>query len=466
MLVWGLAAAGVIIAAAALGLAWVAAGVGLSAIAVSIWIARGGWVARDGGMARGGAVSGRDDAPGAGGTGTGESRNGAASTVEARFRDLRAAIDAIDEAVLVTGLGGATELCNAAAVRLLGRAAERVLGRPVEELFTQVDVLGLHASAAGGRAQRGQVRMAGEAGPRIYEVMAAPLAWGGDRAGGAGSERGAGVVLAFKDVTELARAVSLKTDFVANASHEFRTPLSSIKAAVETLSDGAADEPVMRERFLRMISGNVVRLEEMTRDLLDLSRLESPETPVEITAISTAELAETLTEMFESQCAERRVSLKFEIHASLTDVRSDRRLLTLVLKNLIDNALKFAYEGTSVRVIAEVMTSSAAPGETDPGTSALRKHRSSAERAQGIRWQVVDRGVGIPLSSQARVFERFYQVDLARTGEPARRGTGLGLAIVKHAVKALGGTITVQSVWKEGTTMTVELPEGFGPALG
>jgi len=281
---------------------------------------------------------------------------------------------------------------------------------------------------------------------REYDVLAAPLPWRGREGPGPGAS---GVVLAFRDVTELSRAVALKTDFVANASHEFRTPLSSIRAAVETLADGAAEEPAVRERFLRMIAGNVARLEEMTRDLLDLSRLESPETPVELGAVRTEEVAESLREMFEPVGAERKVGLVFEIGPGLEEITSDRRLLVLILKNLIDNALKFAYEGTAVRVVAEaVPRGSMGHGAGGGGLTG----------GAGVRWRVIDRGVGIPLSSQGRVFERFYQLDQARTGEPARRGTGLGLAIVKHAVKALGGTITVQSVWKEGTTMTVELP--------
>lgn len=431
-----IATAGGAIAVAAwtMGWGWPAAAGGVIIVAVSIWMAPR--AARGGGA--GPAEPARRDNPRSGAGEASELRGVAGP--EGQVRDLRAVIEALDEAVLVTGPAGPVELCNGAAERLLARPGERVLGRPVEDLFTHVDVLGLHASAAGGRAQRGQVRIAGEAGPRVYEVLAAPLAWRGSAGDGPSSP---GVVLTFKDVTELARAVSLKTDFVANASHEFRTPLSSIKAAVETLADGAAEEPGVRDRFLRMISGNVVRLEEMTRDLLDLSRLESPETPVSLGAIPMEEIAAALGEVFESACAERKVGLRFEIAPGLTEVRSDRRLLLLVLKNLIDNALKFAYEGTEVRVTAEELP------------------RGSGAGRPVVRWQVIDRGVGIPLGSQARVFERFYQVDLARTGEPARRGTGLGLAIVKHAVKALGGTVTVQSVWKEGTTMTVELP---GPA--
>lgn len=371
---------------------------------------------------------------------------------EPQLADLRSVIDAMDEPVLVTGSSGLTELCNAAATRLLGRPAERVLGRPVDELFTQVDVIGLHTAAAGGQARRAHVRISGETGPRYYQVLAAPIAWNAQRENSPNASPPArrGVVLTLRDVTELAMAVNLKTDFVANASHEFRTPLSSIKAAVETLVDGAADEPAMRDRLLRMITGNVTRLEEMTRDLLDLSRLESPETPVEISLVRMAEIAASLKEIFEPACSERRVHLVFELSAGMDELLTDRRLLLLILKNLIDNAIKFAYDGTPIRVTGRLI-----------GAAAADSLEARAAPADAV-FEVIDQGLGIPLANQARIFERFYQVDLARSGEPARRGTGLGLAIVKHAVKALGGTVSVQSVWKQGTTMTVELP-GIDP---
>ena len=258
------------------------------------------------------------------------------------------------------------------------------------------------------------------------------------------------MVVSLRDVTELALAVQLKTDFVANASHELRTPLASIKVAIETLSDGAWDDPTMRGRLTQMISGNVSRLEEMVRDLLDLSRLESSEAPVTLESVSLPELAAGLVEDFDAIMRERRLTLNFQIDPTARRLRTDPKLLTLILKNLIDNAAKFAYEGTAIRVAAAPM---AAPGDVPPAPP-------------GIRIQVIDEGVGIPITQQQRVFERFFQVDPARTGFAHRRGTGLGLAIVKHAIKALGGNIGVESVWKQGTTMTVEIPGCLEPQDG
>jgi two-component system phosphate regulon sensor histidine kinase PhoR len=243
----------------------------------------------------------------------------------------------------------------------------------------------------------------------------------------------------LRDITEQATALQLKTDFVANASHELRTPLASIKTAAETLADLGDESPAMRSRLVSMIASNAARLEELSRDLLDLSSLESVETKSAMDRIDVLEIARDLHDLFETACAERRIALEFDLDDRLRSVWTDGRLLRLVLRNLIDNAIKFAYEDTAVRVRGVVVN--AGPAERD-----------------AARFEVIDLGIGIPLAQQQRVFERFFQVDAARSGSPRRRGTGLGLAIVKHALRAIGGTIQVKSVWQQGTTMTVVLP--------
>jgi two-component system phosphate regulon sensor histidine kinase PhoR len=223
---------------------------------------------------------------------------------------------------------------------------------------------------------------------------------------------------------------------------------------VETIADSARDDPAMMDRLLSMIASNVGRLEELTRDLLELSRLESAEAPVDIGPVSLLQLADSLEEEFTTVCAERKLRLVFEIEDGFERVESDAKLLRLILRNLIDNATKFANPQTDITVQARVIS----PTQGGPNT---KRHAA--------RFRVIDRGMGIPLQAQRRIFERFYQVDPSRSGQAARRGSGLGLAIVKHSVRALGGTIGVESVWKQGTTMIVDLPacvaiEGDSPA--
>jgi two-component system phosphate regulon sensor histidine kinase PhoR len=343
---------------------------------------------------------------------------------------LRAVFDAAASPIIATNASGEVVLCNQAAEDFFDRRAS-LIGQSIEELFTQVDVLSMHAAARKGQPQSGQCRIQRPDGPRTFQVFAAPVPIPGSPT--APQSQATGVAVTLRDITELATAVQLKTDFVANASHELRTPLSSIKAAVDTLADGAWDDPSMRDRLTQMIAGNVTRLEEMVRDLLDLSRLESPEAPVQPEAVRVASVCDSLRDLFDGVLRERSLTLSFEADPAAEFITSDQRLFTLILKNLVDNATKFAYEGSTVRVVF-----------TPDGSDLIIK--------------VIDKGVGIPFGQQQRIFQRFFQVDPARSGAAQRRGTGLGLAIVKHAVKALGGTISVESVWKEGTTMTVVLP--------
>lgn len=357
----------------------------------------------------------------------------------------RAVFDALADPVLATDERGRVVLANRAAEEFFSARSLPVAGKRIEELFTQADVMDLHAEAWRGRAGRAQIRVTRGGSPKVYEVLSTPVALLARGAGESPSVPFTGVLLSLRDVTEHALAVQLKTDFVANASHELRTPLASIKAAAETMRDGARDDPAMIDRLAGMVASNAARLEDLVRDLLDLSRLETPEAPVRQERFHLRDLCESVRAMFEGVCRERSLEIAVDVAPDADEVEGDRELLGLIVKNLVDNATKFAFERTTIRV--------------------------EGRRAEGgrLRVRVIDRGIGIPYGQQQRIFERFYQVDLARSGAErapeVRRGTGLGLAIVKHAVRRLGGTIRVESVWKEGTTMTVEVPIG-GPVAG
>lgn len=376
---------------------------------------------------------------------------------EDEARQLLGVIDAFGEPMLATDASGMVVFANAPASVLLQREAARIVGRPIEELFTQAEIMAMQAAAAAGRERRAQVRLARPGGARYFQVSAIPVRVGARHTGPVEPDDHAppqeqapwGVVITLRDVTELAKAVQLKTDFVANASHELRTPLSAIRTAVETLAETGPGEEQMRARLLQLLAGNVQRLEDLIRDLLDLSRLETPDVPLEIARVRGSELADALQRAFETVCTERALTLEIELNPALERLETDPRLLQLILNNLIDNASKFAYVGSAVRVVGTPLPP--APGAAHPDR-------------WGARFEIIDKGIGIPLSAQARVFERFYQVDLSRSGQSPKRGTGLGLAIVKHATKALGGTVAVRSVWKEGTTMTIELPACITPS--
>lgn len=373
-----------------------------------------------------------------------------------KTRNLEALIDALDEPLLATDDEDRVLLCSRSAEaildnRITGRAG--VLGRPIHELFTSEEILRMHSAAKSGQTLRGRVRVVTPMGTRAFQVSASPVpaAWG---------DGVFGAVLTLRDVTELDQAVQVKTDFVANASHELRTPVAAIRSAAETL-ETAADDPVMSARLRTMIISHAERLEEMLRDLLDLSRLESPDVPLKIEPISLAEIERILRGLSEMACAERRLTLSFEIDDELRGLRTDRKLLLLILRNLVENATKFAHEGTTIRILGQVIEEETTlRGDAEHGELPLNGV---------VRFEVLDKGVGIPLAQQERVFERYYQVDAARTGTGSggsgpggwKRGTGLGLAIVKHAAKALGGRVGLTSVWGQGTTVWVEFPCGL-----
>ncbi len=368
-------------------------------------------------------------------------------------------LQTLDEPVLIVDERGLIAACNPAAEALLELRADRLSGRPVEEAFTQADLLGLYERARIGLRLREQVRIVRATGARTWDVSAIPLK---DPLNGP-----AGVLLCLRDATDTALALRVRTDFVANASHELRTPIAAMRIALDTMTTLDEGDAAMRTRLDGVIATNVARLEELARDLLDLSRLETEEAGAKTEPVSLRELSRELAAAYEPACAARELTLTFDLPPDLDRIHSNHRLLTLILGNLIDNAAKFAFEGTEIRVAARPISAlgsqlsalgQSAPSP-DPGLVDSRKLK--AESFSGLRLDVIDRGVGIPLDQQQRIFERFYQVDPART--PGRRGTGLGLAIVKHAVRALGGTIKVHSVWQQGTTMSVELPGAINP---
>jgi two-component system phosphate regulon sensor histidine kinase PhoR len=249
--------------------------------------------------------------------------------------------------------------------------------------------------------------------------------------------RGGGVLMVLRNVSDMASAVQMKTDFVANASHELRTPIGAIKLAFETLQDVYKEDPQQTERCITIISGHLRRLEEMLNDLLDLSHVESPDLKPHFAAVRVDELFTMVRSTMSAMARQKSVELSFRREPNAPEsFESDRRLLNLVLRNLVENGIKF----------------------TPPGGRVSVSVAGSADRDGSIVLRVADTGVGIPPEHLERVFERFYQVDAARSGTTGR-GTGLGLANVKHAINALGGSVKLQSTVNVGTTVTCRLPQ-------
>ena len=243
-----------------------------------------------------------------------------------------------------------------------------------------------------------------------------------------------GAVIVLHDTTDVRQAERVRQDFVANVSHELKTPLSVIKSSVEALVDGAADEPEARGMFLTQVAREADRLEELIQDLLSLARIESGNLGLEPQPIA---LATAITDCVERHQPRAEAKTLTMVEKPPTDAPrdlaawADPDALRQVMDNLVDNAIKYTPNGGRITV------------------------RWSAT-AETVSFEVEDTGVGIPAADLPRVFERFYRVDKARSRSVG--GTGLGLAIVKHLVQAMKGHVRVASMVGKGTTFRVTLP--------
>jgi signal transduction histidine kinase len=235
-------------------------------------------------------------------------------------------------------------------------------------------------------------------------------------------------LVVVRDVTQQRLLDVVRRDFVANASHELKTPAASIQAAAETLRQVVLDDPEAVPRFAVQLEREAIRLSRIVADLLDLSRLESGSALDDVVSLSAVTREEL--HRFEEAAREAKVTLEIET-AGERQIRGSHRDLALLVRNLVDNAIRHSHEGSVIRV--EIAC--------DDDAVILR---------------VSDTGIGIPSKDIPRIFERFYRVDRARSRETG--GTGLGLAIVKHVVENHGGTIDVESELGRGTTFSVTFP--------
>jgi two-component system phosphate regulon sensor histidine kinase PhoR len=241
-----------------------------------------------------------------------------------------------------------------------------------------------------------------------------------------------GAVLVLYDITDLKNLELMRKDFVANVSHELKTPITSIKGFAETLLDGAKDDKASSEEFLSIIYEETARMQLLIDDLLTLSRLERDGIELIKTTVDLPAVVEEITPLFRQKTLKQQINFTAEAQDNLT-VKADKDKLKQVIINLLNNAISYTQAGGSVSLNIE-------------------------ETKEFIRIRVKDTGIGMEMETLPRIFERFYRVDKARSRNTG--GTGLGLAIVKHITEVHGGKITVESKPDEGTLFSVYFPKG------
>jgi two-component system, OmpR family, phosphate regulon sensor histidine kinase PhoR len=311
---------------------------------------------------------------------------------------------------------------NRAFSRILGLDDVREIeGRPLLEVARQSDLLAAIKMALSGQEQVSSEIVVGTVRPRSFAVTAAPVQ--------ASSHKGA--VLVLHEITDLRRLERVRQDFVANVSHEFRTPLTAIQGFAETLLAGALDDPANRRRFVEIIREHSMRLARLTEDLLKLARIEAGQLKLDFRPVSVTQLIESCVETAQLKAVPRQLGLHVNLPDRLPPARGDANTLQEVLQNLLDNALQYTPAGGQIEV--------------------------SAACSDGhVVVTVSDTGIGIPQVEQERIFERFYRVDAARSRVAG--GTGLGLSIARHIMEAHGGRLWVESAVGEGSRFHFSIP--------
>jgi two-component system phosphate regulon sensor histidine kinase PhoR len=334
----------------------------------------------------------------------------------------QALFNSMTEGVLVLDADGRIQLANES-LRKLFRLSKEVRGQTIMEAFRLQELAEVIRRLEEERAVSGfELELPG-IDERWLRVNAAAVL---DREG---AQHGA--ILVFHDLTRLKQLENTRQEFVANVSHELRTPLSLIKGFVETLLEGARNDPELSSKFLQTIEKHTDRLTYLIEDLLTISRLESGGTVMNLQPLDLHDAVAHALEDLKSKATEKEVVIENLVPPGLW-ARGDAERLHQVFSNLIENAIKYGRQGGKVAVGAQDATN----GHVEA-------------------W-VRDDGPGIPAEARERVFERFYRVDRARSRDTG--GTGLGLAIVKHIVQAHGGEVWVKSELGEGATFFLTLP--------
>ena len=343
------------------------------------------------------------------------------SRLEENSQRLEAVLSSMIEGVLAVKPNGEVMLANGAACRMLSFHREKLVGRKLAEVVRIPELTAAIDKSQKERTFSKTEFKTIEEDRRTLKVRVSMLA----------DEDKPGVAVVLHDVTELRQLETMRQDFVANVSHELKTPLASIKAYAETLRMGALRDESKNVQFLEQIEFQADTLNQQIQDLLQLARVESGEKTFQISDVDVNMVCETLHRQFLDSALGRQLELHLQLDQPAAVARCDAEAVETVVKNLVVNAIHYTPEGGRVSISTQI-------------------------DGEWIVINVIDTGIGIAKEQQARVFERFYRVDKARSRDMG--GTGLGLAIVKHLTQAFGGSVNLESQLGKGTSFHVRLP--------
>ena len=348
------------------------------------------------------------------------------SQIQQEARRLDVVLGGMDEGLIVVDANEKLLLANPAACQMFDIEMPRDMGRPVWELIRHRSV----ERAISKAMKRDRPHQ------RIVELRGKPSKHLAVNATRLQDEESALVIVMFHDITDLHRLENVRREFVANVSHELKTPLASIQGFTESLLQGAMEDSEYNREFLQRILEQADRLNLLIQDMLALARVEAGEHPFDDTAVDVQQVVNGCLAVQQSSAESRQIELLNAPPQSPLSVQADEEGVRQILDNLLDNAIKYSDPGGRVEVGWEL-------------------------REEMVQLWVSDQGRGIPAESLDRVFERFYRVDKARSRELG--GTGLGLAIVKHLAQAFEGDVWLTSTLGEGTTVCVSLPQAHLP---
>ncbi len=372
----------------------------------------------------------------------GQSINAMAASLQEQMRQIRQNETQL-ESVLENMINGIVMIDRDGKIVLMNQRAEEVLG------FSAKEFEGRHYTEAKQQYELAQMIQEGLElrehlkeeltfyfpVERLLELHLVPVFHAGDEFGGA--------LLVVQDVSAIRRLERMRSEFVANVSHELKTPVAAVKGFAETLLGGAVNDPEIARSFLQIIFDESERLNRLIGDLLELSKVESRRVPLHFSPIEMSGFIAKTIEVISAEAAKKRIILDMRVEEGIY-VEADEDRLLQILMNLLSNGINYTPEGGKVSVSVEP----------------LYKKQGGRLKQEGdyehIRIRITDTGIGIPKKDLPRIFERFYRVDKARSRSSG--GTGLGLSIVKHLVELHKGTITVESTVGVGSTFTIELP--------